>query len=431
MLFVISLGNNICPPGPLNFKKKQNIITLLLLSAATALHIISETELAITCNLPLSVWTTLGISSSYTIKKLNEKRTTEEVFKEYGFGTDGQTAIFRIMREIEAQFNLGNISASELSSWKYTLRIHARDSISKATMKIYKMSLIHGTSQLKNVEVWSLLDKIRGSKGFQEFADFLDSLDDGAMRRLATTALKSTLRVTELESTISVELPLSIASELGSTSFHLIKIDETTSTRQVFDEFEYAGHNRKTTRDLINVLTRQKDDGRLSIALYNAWYSHGLLMLSERRMIIDNILMIEQIDSSYSSLDAISIFDWRRGRMGLQEFARRVLASVTPPEWSLACSQYREFLAETSEFIDIALPRSIATILGIRSYRFIRISSTTAEEILLEEFEQGFYGQNSLGMLSFSHTRRNIRGFFGLAVISPPYKSGGLRRLVL
>jgi hypothetical protein len=120
----------------------QVIITLLLLSAATAFNIISETDLAITCNLPLIVWTTLGISFSYTIKKLNEKRTTDEVLKEYGFGTDGQTALYLIIREIEAQFNIGNISASELSSWKYILQIHARDSLSKSYIKINKMNMI-------------------------------------------------------------------------------------------------------------------------------------------------------------------------------------------------------------------------------------------------------------------------------------------------
>jgi uncharacterized membrane protein len=72
------------------------------------------------------------------------------------------------------------------------------------------------------------LDQIRGTTGWVEFGQYLATFDKDAWQSVARRALKGTLVVTELDSTIRVELPGSIASELGATNFQFVRIEHDT-----------------------------------------------------------------------------------------------------------------------------------------------------------------------------------------------------------
>jgi hypothetical protein len=297
------------------------VLTFLLLLRGTAMpfETIKETQYKITCTLPASVSNIVGIQY-YTFLKLtdNKQLSTESIFMEYTIiGMDGQLPISRLITADQLE------TTSRWDDWSSTIQIHVRVVVVNAVMRVGKIALLQGRVDA-HILVCRILDGIRGTTGWVEFAAYLVNVEDSVWDGVVEEALGRILVVTELESTILVELPGSIASELGATSFQLLKIDKTTSTRQIFNEFRYGILGQKTVRDLIHILAHQKDDGKLSQFQHTIWYSHGALMLSERRYIIEAILMIAKADPSLNVSDIISIFEWKRGGESLLEFTHQL-----------------------------------------------------------------------------------------------------------
>jgi hypothetical protein len=391
------------------------LLTLFFLLATNACYILEETPYIIRCNIPPSVSKTLQIPSTFVFLKLSNKTTIQTIFTDYTTGRFDQIDIFRVLEEIQNQIShgqVGSVSRVEFESWaeNKALNLRERYQISRAVIKLTEPVVAYNTPHLLK-PVFDILNRIRGSRGFIEFANLLASIDDAEWIRMETAVRASPLRVTEYKSTIRVDLPSSIALELRATSFHLLKIDDNSYVGQIYNEY------RRGSRELIRILEKQRDLGILSLSQYISWYSHKSLMLEERRCIISALKMIKKCDSSLKIYNGIAIFEWIMGSLSLIEFAHLLMKNGDPAFWEHAVSSYNSMLDMASrDYIEIPLPPMVAAAFESSHYKLVQIKQTTGEEVLVEEYSHGFYGQLSLGISFLSTKLRIPLSYFGYSI---------------
>jgi hypothetical protein len=162
---------------------------LLLPGMVMTVNIIIETQHAITCSIPSSLSHTLGIQS-YTFIKLTEQLSTEEIYIEYTKGLGGQIPISNVFRKVADQLALTTTRDmfEEIKDWTSAMQIQERCVVAMVVSRVGRMERLRGRNDAHSI-VFRMLDGIRGTNGWVEFADFLETLDDSAWRRVVEEAL--------------------------------------------------------------------------------------------------------------------------------------------------------------------------------------------------------------------------------------------------
>jgi hypothetical protein len=164
---------------------------LLLPGMVMTVNIIIQTQRTITCDLPTSVSHALGIQS-YTFIKLTEL-STEEIFMEYTKGLVGQIPISNVFRKVADQLALTMTwemrdRFEEIKDWTSALQIQSRCVVAMVVSRVGRMEMLRGRNDAHSI-VFRILDGIRGTHDWVEFAAFLETLDDSAWRRVVEEVL--------------------------------------------------------------------------------------------------------------------------------------------------------------------------------------------------------------------------------------------------
>jgi hypothetical protein len=167
------------------------LFMLLLPGMVMAFEIIIETQSAITCSLPISISHALGIQY-YTFIKLTEKEqlSTEEIFTEYTKGLAGQIPISTVFRKVADQLALTKTRDmfEEIKDWTSAMQIQERCVVAMVVSRVGRMERLRGRNDAHSI-VFRILDGIRGTHDWVEFAAFLETLDDSAWRRVVEEVL--------------------------------------------------------------------------------------------------------------------------------------------------------------------------------------------------------------------------------------------------
>jgi hypothetical protein len=384
---------------------------ILLLVFRLSLAVQKQTDSTIECSLPTSVGQALNIPPSFTIQKLKEQ-SSKEIYNEFYKGILNQPSIYAVAREIVEQRKEGRVTDHEFWEWtrNKVLHLRGREAISKAALKLKSMKVIEDN------DVFDLLDKMICSRGgFIEFAERFRSKGEDWWTRAVEQELEVPLAVTDPGPTVFVDLPDSIAAELGNPSFQLIKIDDRTLTRLILDEYTVGIHSQISIMELFIMLTRHKDERKLSYDQVTRWYSdnYEFLFFNERINIVNALVSIRQASPSMAdSYDCLNVFDWLRGSQSLLEFSRFVKYAGY---WKKATDSYLSRLRDAQlkidaqitnlgAYIQVEIPQLIdSNGSGVYYYRFIKITPTTREEDMYEEGGNSNLGR--LGIFNFLLTQ--------------------------
>jgi hypothetical protein len=369
---------------------------------ATSATVLERTNTNITVTLPNPVSKATGVYF-YTFQKLTEHSTTKEIYNEYVKGFK-QLPLYKLFSDVNYQDALERV---EIDEWKVEysdLKLYLRNAVSVAVVRVIGMNAAF--RQSKSL-VFQILDQIRSTTTWDDFTDYLKVLDDLDLNRVVEQALSGRLAIMELDTTIHIKLPGSLACEFGALSYQFQKIDDSTTIKKVWEEFEYGNNGQKPSKELISLLSRQMDEGGLSSAHVTRW-EIGLLMLKERGAIALSVMAILQYDSSLKESDCFNIMDWKKGSLGMMEFLRSLVVIDDPEFWGRITFFFmtlrkdeqiklsdRIIISHSSAIVKF--PQLIADILGINcNFRFIKITHSTVEADLYQEF---FLGHAKLGML--------------------------------
>jgi hypothetical protein len=197
--------------------------------------------------------------------------------------------------------------------------------------------------------------------------------------------------IIETQHTITCSIPSFVSHVLGIQSYTFLKLtNKQLSTEDIFSEYAIGRDGQIPLYKLIQEFANQPE---VVVEEYKDWsYS---LQLHTREVVAGAVLRVGEIELLQDRVDAhiivCRILDGIRWTTGWVEFAL-ILVNVEDSVWN--------GVVDEAFFVALDLPQSFALAVGRDKYRFLKLSSEyTSEETLIEEYENGYGGQISLGML--------------------------------
>jgi hypothetical protein len=138
------------------------LLLCLLLQASTGIQI-TTLEYMYRIEIPTSIQLALSIPSYYFILKIDDRSTTDGIFKEYARGLEQQISIYKLVQKLD---NGTLISQPE----RDILSLDLRRKVSRSVFKLIKMRVPQIPHKLNCTQIFNFLGKLRKGKSLNEFA---------------------------------------------------------------------------------------------------------------------------------------------------------------------------------------------------------------------------------------------------------------------
>jgi hypothetical protein len=197
----------------------------------------------------------------------------------------------------------------------------------------------------------------------------------------------------ETQTTVTCVLPQSVALSLGVNTFSFLKLTEHSSMEVIFNEYTFGIYRQVPVNDLIKSFNKQA---------HNEWMTDDTLQLKARINIFVLVMRVSglEIIEARQERDRALVFQALsriRGFRGLMEFTS-YLGSL---EDSLMNRVFAQALGGPlvvtvlDATVRVELPGYIASVFGVSSFRFLKITRDTSIKQIFEEGSIGILAQRT------------------------------------